>query len=112
MKKVLLSVLIIFCLGFMYLTLFQDSTNIKVIDVEKPALVAGRDQAIATLVFNKQIHNKEGKLIIDGISVNLWPVNSVCFNEMTWRLEAQWSPNKNNLNPNHLKGKTGVLIQE
>ena len=94
--------------------------EVRVVDVVQRAAVSGRDAVNATLVFDKTVPNGRATLSVelpDGgtARVTLWPLNQgsdgkrVELGQSTQRLQAQWSPKREKLTAEQLKGKIARL---
>jgi hypothetical protein len=95
--------------------------EVRIVDVVEPASVSGRDAFNATLVFDKAVPNGRGTLTLDlpnggTAHVTLWPVTQdsegkrVELGQPTLRLHAQWSPKREKLTAEQLKGKIARLF--
>jgi len=89
---------------------------VRVADVEKPRPVPKEDILNATLVFDKPVPNGEGLLVVDladgrAARIGLLRVykdvegKPVDLGRPTTRLEAQWFPVKDRVQPDDLKGR-------
>jgi hypothetical protein len=99
---------------------FAAGLEVRVVDVVQPAAVSGRDAVNATLVFDKSVPNGRATLTVDlpngdTAHVTLWPLNQgsdgkrVELGQPTQRLQAQWSPKREKLTAEQLKGKMARL---
>jgi hypothetical protein len=97
------------------------STKVIVVEVESPKPVEGRDVINATLLFDKAVANRKGELIVDladgsQAHLRLLPVDqdpdgkNLKPGQPTTRLLVQWSPKKDNLRPDQLKGRPARLV--
>jgi hypothetical protein len=89
---------------------------VKIVDVEHPDPIIGRDAINAVLLLDKSVPNGPATLIVDlesgrKVRMDIWPLRPqsgqkpVDLGQPTTRFEAQWSPKKDQVKVGDLTGR-------